>query len=59
MGASEGKALRGELPREEQGRWQVERDRTRPLDILRAQEEGRLDGLLPLRHERMAASPFA
>ncbi len=34
-------------------------DRPDPVALLRAQEESRVPELLPLRHERMAASPFA
>lgn len=59
MGVSEGKALRKQLPRSQQGRWEVQTGRTRPLEILQQQEEGRLESLLPVRRARMAASPFA
>lgn len=58
MGMAEGKALRKQLPRSQQGRWEVQAGRTAPLETLREQEEGRLADLLPMRHQRMAASPF-
>ena len=34
-------------------------DRPDPIDLLLAQEQGRLDWLLPVRHSRMAVSAFA
>ena len=33
-------------------------DRPDPIDLMLAQEESRLDWLLPVRHSRMAVSPF-
>jgi uncharacterized protein (DUF2252 family) len=54
-----GKALRAALPREAHAEWQPAADRPDPLDIIRATNAGRQEGLIPLRMARMAASPFA
>jgi uncharacterized protein (DUF2252 family) len=56
--AESGKAVRLKLPRSALGDWSppVGRD---PLARLAEQELSRVDELLPIRHERMAASPFA
>ncbi|HSL37826.1 MAG TPA: DUF2252 domain-containing protein [Arthrobacter sp.] len=58
-GADIGKLLRKSTPRKSHSEWSAPPDRVSPLDILRAQEKTRVPELLPLRHERMAASPFA
>ncbi|MFI5046303.1 MAG: DUF2252 domain-containing protein [Acidimicrobiia bacterium] len=54
-----GRAARAEVPRSAHGAWSPGPDRTDPIGILRAQEETRLVELVPIRHERMLASPFA
>lgn len=54
-----GKALRSDVPRRSHGAWCVEQDRTTPLTLLHEQEADRLAFLLPERHLRMSASPFA
>ncbi|WP_251212173.1 DUF2252 domain-containing protein [Adlercreutzia murintestinalis] len=59
MDKAQGKALREKLPRSQQGAWAVKPGREEVLSILSDQEQGRLSELLPLRHARMAASPFA
>lgn len=59
MDKARGKALRERVPRSQQGWWTVRSDRTEMMELLRQQECGRLPELLPLRHVRMAASPFA
>ncbi|HEY6532791.1 MAG TPA: DUF2252 domain-containing protein [Acidimicrobiales bacterium] len=56
--AEEGKALRQRMPRRALGDWSPAPDRD-PIGILTAQEERRLQDLVQLRRERMAASPFA
>jgi len=54
-----GRELRRQVPRESQGTWETREGREEPLALLRSQEESRLAELLPLRHERMALSPFS
>ena len=54
-----GRQLRTGTPRSSHGTWSAPATRTGPLDILRAQEQTRVPELIPIRHERMAASPFA
>jgi uncharacterized protein (DUF2252 family) len=54
-----GKRLRKETPRSSHGDWQPAAERPDPLDILQAQDEGRIQELLPIKYGRMAASPFA
>jgi hypothetical protein len=53
-----GREVRAALPREELGAWTPAPDRADPVDLLVAQEVDRLPDLVPLRHERMAVSPF-
>src|SRR5262249_62043507 len=53
-----GRALRKRLPRLEQGKWQPDAHRDDPLDVLARVERGRLPALLPIKHGRMAGSPF-
>lgn len=50
-----GKAARARLPRRELGRWDASRD---ALAVILAQSATRLPDLVPLRHSRMAASPW-
>jgi uncharacterized protein (DUF2252 family) len=54
-----GKARRQEAPRNSHGDWQPAADRPNPLDLLQAQDEGRIQHLLPIKYGRMLASPFA
>ena len=54
-----GKAARATLPRRDLGRYTAGSDRPDPVDTLAAQEADRVPELLPVRHERMAANPFA
>ncbi|HET7416813.1 MAG TPA: DUF2252 domain-containing protein [Solirubrobacterales bacterium] len=52
-----GKAIRKAVPRSSHGEWEgAERD---PLPILAAQDESRVQELVPIRYGRMLASPFA
>jgi uncharacterized protein (DUF2252 family) len=53
-----GKALRESCPRDVHATWQPRRDRRGAVDMVLAAEKGRLPDLLPLRHGRMARSPF-
>jgi uncharacterized protein (DUF2252 family) len=53
----DGKDARGAVPRSSHGDWApAERD---PLPILTAQDESRVQELVPIRYGRMLASPFA
>ena len=56
--AAMGKALREKCPRSSHADWNPPRDRPDPVDLVHKADEGRLPGLLPLRHGRMIASPF-
>ncbi len=57
--ATAGKAARSTAPRSAHGDWEPAPDRADPIAILAAQESSRVPELVPLRHARMAASPFA
>jgi uncharacterized protein (DUF2252 family) len=54
-----GKALRDKVSRESHGEWKERSDRPDPIDILIASNKGRISELIPIRHGRMLASPFA
>jgi uncharacterized protein (DUF2252 family) len=54
-----GKNLRKQVPRSIHGEWTPAPDRPDPLRLLQAQDEGRLQYLLPIKYGRMVASPFA
>jgi uncharacterized protein (DUF2252 family) len=54
-----GKWLREQTPRSSHGDWAPAADRPDPLSLLQAQDEGRLQKLLPIKYGRMVASPFA
>jgi uncharacterized protein (DUF2252 family) len=54
-----GKSLREKVPREIHATWDPPAQRRDPIEILRSQDEGRLDHLLPIKYGRMVASPFA
>ena len=55
---AEGKRLREKCPRDEHKAWKPQADRPHPVDMVRKADEGRLQDLVPLRHGRMARSPF-
>jgi Uncharacterized protein conserved in bacteria (DUF2252) len=57
--AEAGKAARAKVPRSSHGEWAPADDRPDPLALLTEQEQTRVPELLPIRHGRMAASPFA
>lgn len=52
------KALRKEIPRSSHGDWQPAPDRPDPIRLLQAQDEGRLQKLLPIKYGRMLESTF-
>lgn len=54
-----GKQLRKKVPRSAQGAWEPAGDRPDPVALLQEQGRDRLQDLLPLRYQRMAASAFA
>jgi len=53
-----GKSLRDKCPRKSHAAWTPDPDRPDPIAVVLAAEKGRLPELLPLRHGRMAQSPF-
>jgi uncharacterized protein DUF2252 len=57
--AQRGKSLRAAVPRSEHGRWQPANGRPDPVGVLERQAQTRVPGLVPIRHGRMLASPFA
>ena len=54
-----GKALRNKFPRIRQAEYKPSAERRDPVSILEEQAESRLAELIPIRHSRMLASPFA
>ena len=57
--AAGGKAARAVLPREQLAEWHPGRRTLEPLELLAEQARTRVPELVPIRHARMAASPFA
>ncbi len=53
-----GKSLREICPCDSQGDWKVHHNRDSSIDLIHAQEKNRIPELIPIRHERMAVSPF-
>ena len=53
-----GKQLREKCPRLSHAKYEVPANRQDPIDLLLESEKGRITKLLPLRHGRMARSPF-
>ncbi len=56
---AEGKAARKDHPRSALGQWSPNADRPDVVKMVLDQEVNRVPELLPIRHARMAASPFA
>ncbi len=54
-----GKSLRDTIPIKGHGQWSPADDRADPIALLQAEDEGRLQQLLPIKYGRMLASPFA
>jgi hypothetical protein len=54
-----GKESRKKAPRSAHGDWQPAADRPDPIALLQAQDEGRLQNLVPIKYGRMLESPFA
>ena len=55
---AQGRALREKCPRTSHAEWKPPPDRPDPVRLVLKADEDRLPNLLPLRHGRMAASPF-
>lgn len=49
----------GTCPLSDQGRWEVKTGREDAIDLIEEQSAARVPELVPLRYERMSASPFA
>src|SRR5262245_6637246 len=57
--AERGKAARKRVPRSSHEGWEAPSTRASPLRVLKAQDESRVQELVPIRYGRMLASPFA
>jgi len=57
--AAKGRAARAAVPRSSHAEWSPSPSRFDPSALLRSQEVSRLPDLVPIRHERMLASPFS
>ena len=57
--AAKGRAARAAVPRASHAAWAPSPERRDPIAVLEAQEATRVPELVPLRHGRMVASPFA
>ena len=57
--AAAGKAARSRAPRSKQGEWSLAQRTCDPLELLGEQASTRAPDLVPIRHGRMAASPFS
>src|SRR5215217_827860 len=57
--AARGKAARSRVPRSSHATWQPPRERRPPDELLLEQAADRVPELVPIRHGRMLASPFA
>jgi uncharacterized protein (DUF2252 family) len=55
---SDGKKLREAVPRSSHGDWSPAADRPDPVEVITSQDANRVQGLVPIRHGRMAVSPF-
>jgi len=56
--AARGRAARTLVPRSSHGEWVTPPDRRDPVSVLEEQAKTRVPELVPLRHQRMLASPF-
>lgn len=57
--AARGRAARDQSPRADHGGWEPSASRRSPVAVLQEQATTRLAELIPIRHARMTASPFA
>jgi uncharacterized protein (DUF2252 family) len=56
--AAKGKAARARVPRSAHAQWSLAQRQWNPLDLLAEQAQTRVPDLVPIRHGRMAATPF-
>ena len=56
--SSLGRSLRKAVPRTSHAEWVAPTDRPEPVTVVTAQNKGRLERLVPIRHLRMSESPF-
>ena len=56
--AAKGKAARSRVPRQAHAHWSLAQRQRDPLDLLAEQAQTRVPDLVPIRHGRMAATPF-
>ena len=56
---AEGRALRRKVPRSSLAKWKAPRSRPDPVATVMESSRNRLPELVPLRYQRMSASPFA
>ena len=56
---AQGKALRDAVPRQSQAGWKPKKGRRDSVELLIESNAGRVENLIPIRHGRMAESPFA
>ena len=56
---ADGRARRKKVPRSSHAEWAPTADRPDPVAVVEAANAGRLQGLVPIRHGRMATSAFA
>jgi uncharacterized protein (DUF2252 family) len=57
--AARGREARERVPRPSHGDWEPAPDRRSPVAVLQEQAQSRVAQLIPIRHARMTASPFA
>ncbi|MGC1852382.1 MAG: DUF2252 domain-containing protein [Solirubrobacterales bacterium] len=57
--AAAGREARSTAPRSSHAEWEPAGDRPQPIDLLERQAASRVGQLVPLRYDRMLASPFA
>jgi uncharacterized protein (DUF2252 family) len=57
--AARGRTARATAPRTSHAGWEPAADRKSPVEVLQEQAKSRVAELIPIRHARMTASPFA
>ncbi len=53
------RSMREKAPRKSHGQWTPAQSRPDPIGLLQAQDQGRIEQLLPIKYGRMLESPFA
>jgi uncharacterized protein (DUF2252 family) len=53
-----GKQMRKDCPRSSHAKWEAPKNRHDPVDLILESDKGRIPKLVPLRHGRMARTPF-